>query len=137
MLDKHLIATCFPIADEANIVFFKDFRVTVLSDRLFRIEKDKTHSFTDEATQSVWFRNMPKQNFVVKADENTLRIKTGRATLVLKDTVEDSYVILSGKKLAINNKQNLLGTYRTLDGCEGGTYLGNAAEFNDPLKLET
>ncbi len=136
MLDKHLIAACFPVADEANIIKFKNYRVTVLADRLFRIECDKDGIFTDEATQSVWFRNMPKQKFAVSEKSGTLKIKTDKVTLVLADTIEDSYVLLGRKKVAINNEQNLLGTYRTLDGCEGGIYRGNHQEFNEPLQLE-
>ena len=66
MLDKHLIAKCEPVALSQNVVLFGDYRVTVLADRLFRIEKDANGQYTDEATQSIWFRNMPKQKFSVR-----------------------------------------------------------------------
>lgn len=35
MLDKHLIAKTRPIANQKNILLWKDYRVTVLGDRLF------------------------------------------------------------------------------------------------------
>ena len=39
MLDNHLKATCRPIADSKNMLFYKAYRVTVLADRHLRIEK--------------------------------------------------------------------------------------------------
>ena len=39
MLDKHLRAETRPVANEKNLVFWKDYRVTVLFDRLFRVER--------------------------------------------------------------------------------------------------
>ena len=41
-LQDHLVLNLRPNANKENIVFWKDYRVTVLSDRLFRIEKMKT-----------------------------------------------------------------------------------------------
>ena len=137
MLDKHLIVKCAPIANQENIVMFGDYRITVLADRLFRIEKDKDRVYTDEATQSVWFRNMPKQKFDVDVSDECVKIKTAKATLVLKDSIADSYVLLGRRKVMLNNDANLLGTYRTLDGCDGNIYIGNHQEFHEPLKLET
>ena len=53
MLDQHLIASISPLADPVNIVLWKDYRVTVLQDRLFRIEKSRNKKFRDKATQLV------------------------------------------------------------------------------------
>ena len=64
MLDKHLIAETRPQALRENIVFWKNYRVTVLQDRLFRLEYSENQKFRDYATQSVWFRDMPKQDFL-------------------------------------------------------------------------
>ena len=122
MLDKHLIAKCAPVALSENIVTFGNYRVTVLSDRLFRIECDKNGMYTDEATQSVWFRNMPAQNYSVRREGGLLKIKTEKVTLVLAGTIEASYVLMGRKRVKINNEGNLLGTYRTLDGCNGNFY---------------
>ncbi len=49
MIKKSLIAETKPVANEKNIVCWKDYRVTVLQDRLFRLEKGKT--FRDSATR--------------------------------------------------------------------------------------
>ena len=63
MLDKHLIAAVRPKALEENQVEWKESRITVLTDRLFRIEKDSTRTFCDEATQTVWYRDMPQVSY--------------------------------------------------------------------------
>ncbi len=60
MLPSHLIVKTAPVADPGNVYFFKDYRTTVLFDRLFRIEKNETKNFCDDATQSIWYRNMPR-----------------------------------------------------------------------------
>lgn len=123
MLDKHLIAHCEPGADPGNIVLFADYRVTVLGDRLFRVEKEKSHVYCDEATQTVWFRNVPKQAFSVVKNEDSVRIRTAGVTLVLDRDFEKSYVLLGRKKRKIGNEGNLMGTSRTLDGYDGDTHL--------------
>ena len=62
MLDKHLIAKTAPEANEKNVILWKNYRVTVLGERLFRLERSERKKFRDSATLSVWFRNMPPQS---------------------------------------------------------------------------
>ena len=59
MIDKHLVADVRPQAKEENMVRWGNYRITVLQDRLFRLERSENKKFRDEATQSVWFRDMP------------------------------------------------------------------------------
>ena len=124
MLDQHLIASISPLADPVNIVLWKDYRVTVLQDRLFRIEKSSNEKFRDKATQTVWFRNMPPQDFTVKETEKSLEIQTPYCSLLLYEQREDCRVIVDGEEKVICNEGNLLGTYRTLDGCNGNVFCG-------------
>ena len=121
MLDKHLIAKTEPMALQENMVLEGNVRITVLKDRLFRIEQEPEGYFCDKATQTVWYRKMPKVSFSVKRTDKELKIVTDKVVLVWKGTVADSYVTFVGQeeKLYLNNNQNLLGTYRTLDGCDG------------------
>lgn len=123
MLNEHLIAKTRPIANEKNVIYWKDYRVTVLQDGLFRMEKSKVKQFRDEATQVVWFRDMPAQKFTCLIGETQLQIKTSRATLVVKERRGDCFVELGDKKISISNKRNLKGTYRTLDGCDGKKFV--------------
>ena len=72
MLNKHLLVTTNPIASEKNIIRWGNYRITVLQDRLFRIEYSENKQFRDGATQSVWYRNMPTQEFYCEEKEGKL-----------------------------------------------------------------
>lgn len=122
MLNKHFIAKTSPKAVKENIVYWKDYRVTVLSGRLFRIEQSEQKKFRDRATQTVWFRNMPKQNFSCAQIEDGAIIDTGACKLILRAMRGDCRIELNGKEFLITNEGNLLGTYRTLDCCNGDIY---------------
>ena len=53
MLDRHLIAKIRPQAKKENIVFWKDYRITVLQDRLFRVEKNAEKILTNEGKRGI------------------------------------------------------------------------------------
>ena len=126
MLDKHLIAKTNPIADCKNIIFWKDYRVTVLDSALFRLEKSENKIFRDDATQVIWFRNSKPQEFTTKEEDGRLIITTPACLLILEEKRENCRVVLNGKTLEINNDYNLLGTYRTLDQYDGDTFVGGS-----------
>ena len=119
-LHKRLIAKTAPVALAENTVRFADYRITVLADRLFRVEKDATGAFNDAATQSVWFRNMPAQRFTAKEENGRLVVTTACATLTIAPDFAECTVELDGivHPLA-NDADNLKGTSRTLDGYNG------------------
>ena len=71
-----------------NVVLFGDIRVSVLADRLFRIERDENKVFCDEATEAVWFRDMPPVPFTVNETDGGVDIVTQRVTLAVRDTDE-------------------------------------------------
>ncbi len=120
MLDAHLIAKMKPLADKENVVFWKNYRITVLQSRLFRLEYSENKKFRDGATQSIWFRDMQKQNFIFRKSDSEAIIKTKEVKLILKEKRADCRIILNGgKSIKIDNSQNLMGTNRTLDGYDG------------------
>lgn len=130
MLDKHLIAATDPISKKESMVFWKNYRITVFFDELFRIEKSNKKEFNDKATQTVWFRNKKTPKFeILEQNEESIKIRTKKVMLVLidSDSIEDSYIILKGKEIHLDNKENLKGTYRTLD-CYEGKYFTNYKE---------
>ena len=131
MLDKHLVAVTRPKARKENIILWKNYRITVLQDRLFRMEYSPNKKFRDEATQSVWFRDMPTQEFSVTEDKSGLTIQTARCKLIVKENRKDCRVELDGKELELINAQNLGGTYRTLDCCNGRNFV--PTEWNQSL----
>ena len=63
MLDKHLIAKTAPAAREENQITLDTVRITVLTERLFRIEQSPEGRFCDQATQAVWFRDLGAVDF--------------------------------------------------------------------------
>lgn len=124
-LDSGLIAVTKPHAPEHSVVKGSGYRITVLTDRLFRIETSKTNSFIDEATQAVWFRNLETPKF--KADKNgdTVKITTDKVTLVFNAASGAAKIVFeNGTVAACNNAKNLKGTMRTLDGNFGVYMLG-------------
>lgn len=135
MLDKHLIASTSPHADISNIVLYKDFRITVLTDRLFRIEKAADKSFCDEATQAIWFRDTPPVDFTTQAVSDKLIIKTAKAELYCTDEICDFRIVLDDGEHDITNTGNLLGTYRTLDCCDADIYINSEKNIKAPIQL--
>ncbi|MBQ9713820.1 MAG: hypothetical protein IJV83_00690 [Clostridia bacterium] len=122
MLDKHLIAHTRPYANEGNVVFWADYRVTVLGKRLFRLEKSERKIFRDKATQSVWFRDMAKTEFSVFYHGETAVIDTGVCRLILAKERRQVCVEFEDERVLATNEGNLLGTYRTLDNCNADVY---------------
>ena len=104
MLKQSLIAKTKPQALNENVVFWNDYRATILSARLFRLEKNAEKKFRDSATQTVWFRNMPQQAFKVKFLNDKCFIDTGSVTLILKKERSDCRIKING------NDKNLAGT---------------------------
>ena len=123
MLDAHLIAKTRPQVRPENVVLFGDIRISVLADRLFRIEKDEKREFCDEATEAVWFRDMLPVSFTVKETETGVDIETERVTLAVRNNFEESFVLIDGVKRPLDNEGNLLGTLTTLDRCDGDTFI--------------
>ena len=119
-LHRHLIAETAPVALPENTVIHGDYRVTVMSDRLFRVERSAGGVFNDDATQAVWFRNMPAQKFAVKRDGENLLITTAAAVLTVAPVWEDCTVEMDGIPHPLaNDTENLKGTARTLDAYNG------------------
>lgn len=101
------------VIDEQKVVKGKDYRISVITDRLFRIE---LKAFTDSATQTVLCRNFGAPTFeVVKQGKGGVSIKT-KDVLFNFDSVLAAVTatdLKTGKKLS--DGHNLKGTIRTLD----------------------
>lgn len=140
MLDKHLVADIRPEAKKENMVQWGNYRITILQDRLFRLERSDNQKFRDEATQSVWFRDMPKQDYTVTDASSELKIETNACTLLVKEKREDCRIELGGKILKIDNSSNLQGTSRTLDGYDGDMFIGlqnkKAADMPEEARIK-
>ena len=94
---------------------------------MYRIEQEPAGHFCDQATQTVWYRRSRQIPFSVAADQAgaELEIATQKTKLVWKGTIEESYIVFAGQeeKRFLDNSENLFGTYRTLDCCDGDQFI--------------
>ena len=128
-----------PKANKKNVVLWKDKRITVLTDRLFRIETSKNCKFNDYATQGVFYRDMKPNKFTITQTDDSIMIATERTLLQVYKKTFDSTVTIDGKQVKISNKGNLLSAFRTLDGCDGGKFAAPNAygkPIGSDVKLE-
>lgn len=123
MLEKHLQAKTSPMANAANIVRWKNYRLTLLGERLLRMERSEALRFRDAATQAVWYRDMPAQAYEAEEREGALYLTTGACEWKITEARRDCRIRLAGGDWQkISNAGNLRGTYRTLDECDGNVH---------------
>ena len=65
-----------PVADKRAIVKGEEYRFTILTDKLIRIEYAKDGSFEDRQTQVVVNRFFPVPEYSVKENDGTIKIET-------------------------------------------------------------
>lgn len=121
MLKSSLIASTAPKALPSQIVRGEGFRITVLTKKLFRVEFDSSNTFLDDATQSIWFRELTPVDFDYSYLNGVALVKTASVTLSVKIKTKRIYVLLNeeSKFKRADNRANLLGTRRTLDFTNG------------------
>ena len=136
MLNTRLMVNTAPKACAENILFWGNYRVTVLGARLFRLEQSENGQFCDFATQAIWFRNMPKQKFRVEILDGSAVIFTSACKLILAKERGQVCVELNGKRIFADNFDNLLGTYRTLDNCNGDIHFRHWIKGDKPYKIK-
>ncbi|HNX65921.1 MAG TPA: glycoside hydrolase family 31 protein [Bacteroidales bacterium] len=131
-----------PLANPSAMVVAGNVRFTILTPGIIRMEYSADGVFEDHASLTFLNRNLPVPAFTKKEKGGWLLIKTSELTLryrISSDSFNVSNLFidysLSGQKqtwsIGKQNKGNLKGTTRTLDGCKGNiTYRG------DTLRLE-
>ena len=75
-MKEHLIAKTHPAARAENIIQGENYRITVLTRRLVRLEYQPGGDFVDEASQTVFNRDFPTVDFSCKETEEELEIRT-------------------------------------------------------------
>lgn len=120
-----------PLAKKEAMVLGENYRFTVLTERMIRIEYNENGVFEDRATQIVVNRDFDIPKFEVKQDEEKIEIDTKYLTITYyigrKFTQNSLFARLKGiHSSSINdwrygagNKFNLKGTARTLDQVNG------------------
>lgn len=130
-----------PLADPAAQVVSGHARFTVLTDRLIRMEWSENGVFEDNATLAIVNRDLPVPSFKATKTGDGLQIRTSAVTLKYKgdNKFDESNLSVSfklnGKTVTwhpgMDASGNLMGTARTLDGCQGWEKINN----NDPMEL--
>ena len=95
------------IANPECVFKGNNYRITVLTERLVRLEYNENGVFEDYPTELVWYRNLPKPEFNVVETNSTLQITTKYFELFYKKNKK-----FAGGKLTptANLKINLLNT---------------------------
>ena len=65
-----------PVAAATAIIQGTTYRISVLTERLLRLEYNETGHFEDRASQVVWNRAFPKVEFEVNETEEELDLET-------------------------------------------------------------
>lgn len=119
-----------PVPDQRAVVISGNARFTVLAPRLIRMEWAENAAFEDHATLFVINRDLRPPKFTSKKENGTLTIDTGAVKLSYREnsgqfTTENlsATFSLTGAEITwrpgMEDKGNLGGTLRTLDGVKG------------------
>lgn len=64
------------IANKENVIIGKKYRISILTERLIRLEYSESGIFEDRATQNVIFRNFDRVTYQVTTSETLIQINT-------------------------------------------------------------
>lgn len=113
-----------------SVIKSDNYRITVLTHSLVRLEYSESGEFEDRATQSVINRDFPTPNFDVKRNGEGLVVETEALVLTYdeKPFSEEGLKIevkeIEGATWRYGQRLNdLEGTYRTLDACDGDVHI--------------
>ncbi|MGN0494037.1 MAG: hypothetical protein ACI4F7_10350, partial [Acutalibacteraceae bacterium] len=116
-----------PEAKKENTVIYHDFRFTVLTECLIRIERQTENEFTDSATQVVFYRDFPETSFNATVDSEECVIETSALVLRCLPNADENNggltVRLKGEPAASwtwgeDPAETLGGTAKTLDAVD-------------------
>ena len=125
--NKRFVYETRPLALAQNMVSGEKYRFTVLTPSLIRMEYSKQGIFEDRASQSVFFRDFPENQFTKESNNGCLTIETENLILTYKENE-----VFSADTLSIKLKiepastwnfgedfEDLKGTTKTLDEANG------------------
>lgn len=117
-----------PIPAEDAVLTFSTIRITVLADRVIRLEYAPDGRFEDRPSQVFWYREQPVPNFTSDVAEGRCRLETAHLLLAFEiDRWQSITVTLKAEnirwRIGDEDAHNLLGTARTLDEVSGATML--------------
>ena len=135
------IWTINPAPTEGAVIRGEGYRITVLTDRLLRLEYEPEGRFCDTATQTVINRAFPLPAFSLKEKDGWLTVETEAVRLRydgrpfspegLSVTLKGQYGAYASVWRYGEDGRNLKGTARTLDEANGEIPLGDGLMSRD------
>ncbi len=129
-----------PIARPDQVITGPHWRITVLTDRLLRLEWSDDDRFEDRPTQVVWHRELPQVDFRATRHGDGVLVETGALSLrydgkrfspsglsVRQDDAPGHHTVWhygDPEPVLRPTRGNMGGTARTLDEVDGATELG-------------
>ncbi|WP_049945938.1 glycoside hydrolase family 31 protein [Butyrivibrio sp. LC3010] len=115
------------------MIIGEKYRISIMTDRLIRLEYAENGVFEDRLSKTVVNRNFPEVRYSEKKTETGIEIETDSliirydeqpfSTDGLSIELKDSGNVWHYSITYGNSDENLFGTARTLDGCDGGLWL--------------
>ena len=135
------------LSTSANVVYQDDnVRFTLIDEGTLRLEYAPDGKFVDNKSFVAVIRDYPKVNCTVKNNTKQVVISTAKFKLVYKKGnapfTKDNLTITSTKSIktpfvwtpGMQQKGNLKGTYRTLDGYDGSEYQYSNPKHEMPIE---
>lgn len=145
MLKQTLIAKTNGKCPDKQIILGENYRISIITPSLFRIETGNKGSFIDDATQSVWFRNIESVEFTQQIENGILTITTDSVKMLFNTKngkVKRIDLLKENRSATLKTKGNLKGTRRTLDMTFGAVKLSKGlvslsgvSYFDDSLSI--
>ena len=125
------------ITQKENIILGKKYRISLLTDRLVRLEYNKNGQFENRPSQRVIYRKFPKVNYTVTQSETLIQIITANYTIdyVKEQPFEGSKIAPAGNlKISLNNTDRSWN-YKHPEVRNYGTITYSLDNFKGKLKL--
>ena len=135
------------LGTSANVVYQdNNVRFTLIDDGTLRLEYAPDGKFVDNKSFMAVIRNYPKVRYTINNNAKQVVISTAKLKLVYKKgnapLTKDNLTISSTKviktpfvwKPGMQQKGNLKGTYRTLDGYDGSEYQYSNPKHEMPIE---
>ncbi len=116
-----------------NELRWEDYRLTVITDRILRVEFDREDLFTDAPTQFALERGFGAPSFTLEENDGELTIRTAAAEFLFDKESGEVCLVRDGEYFYPSARTNLGGTARTLDNTNGRLRSWKRRERRDTL----
>ena len=144
-MQKDYLLQMKPAARKEAIVAGEQYRFTILTDCLIRMEYQEAGKFVDEPTQTVVCRDFPVQEYRVMEKEDSLEIVTSKLHLYynkkpfsregLTIQLKEGFHVYGSVWNYGDTTNDLKGTARTLDNADGAIVLETGLMSRDGFSV--